>query len=229
MRRQFFFGTVFAAAMAVGLGAQSTSQSSYSQSDHGQSVTVTGCLQSADSFRGSSTGTTGTGSSAATTGTETGSTASSAGSMSSASADQFVLTNVSMGASPSTTTGEPPETPTGTTGSINGSALVLSAPSSTPRDWSTYLNHRVEIRGTLEKKESTPPEPSSANPTSTNPTSTNPTSTNPTGTSGSTSGTMTGSSASSSAYGSASQNIPGTMGTLRVSSIKDLGTTCSSK
>ena len=61
MKRNVVFGTIFSAALAVGVGAQSGStgsatQGSQSQNQQGQTVTVTGCLQNAD-MAGGSTGT----------------------------------------------------------------------------------------------------------------------------------------------------------------------------
>src|SRR5919107_1691940 len=60
MRREMLFGTVMAAALAIGASAQSTSPSSgQSQSDKSgrrEPVTGTGCLVSADSSGGGTAG-----------------------------------------------------------------------------------------------------------------------------------------------------------------------------
>ena len=148
MKRQFLFGTVLAAAMAVGVGAQTpdpaspqtppaspTSQSPTSQtppsspsmgqsSKAGQTVTLTGCVE-----RGSAGG--------ATAGT-TGATSPSAG------ASQFVLKNVAAGGGSSSSTA-------GTSGTTispswqNG--LALSAGS---EDLDKHVNHKVEIKGKVD-------------------------------------------------------------------------------
>src|SRR4029079_9847110 len=133
-----------------------------------------------------------------TAGSETsGSSAAPAGS--SPSAGQFKLNDVSMGSS-SHTSRTNASGATGRRRAASGNDLLLIASSSTSSDWSKYLNHRVEVRGTLESKESSSPSSPYGSPSS-NPTSTNPTSTNPTGTSGSAAGSMTGSSPSASSYG----------------------------
>jgi hypothetical protein len=149
MKRQFLFGTVLAAAMAVGVGAQTpdpaspqtppqspTAQSPTSQtppaspsmdkqsSKAGQTVTLTGCVE-----RGSAGG--------ATAGT-TGATSPSAG------ASQFVLKNVAPGGGASSSTA-------GTSGTTispswqNG--LNLSAGS---EDLDKHVNHKVEIKGKVD-------------------------------------------------------------------------------
>ena len=137
MKRQFLFGTVLAAAMAVGVGAQAPQTPPPSQtptptqaptssmdrsSGMGKSVTLTGCVAKA----GSSSSAAGT---AGTTG---------------ASASQFVLKNVAAGGSSASST-------TGTSGStLNPSwqnGLNLSAGS---EDLEKHLNKKVEIKGTVD-------------------------------------------------------------------------------
>ena len=137
MKRQFLFGTVLAAAMAVGVGAQTPQTPPPSQtptptqaptssmdrsSGMGKSVTLTGCVEKA----GSSSSAAGT---AGTTG---------------ASASQFVLKNVAAGGSSASST-------TGTSGStLNPSwqnGLNLSAGS---EDLEKHLNKKVEIKGTVD-------------------------------------------------------------------------------
>lgn len=248
MRRTFLFGTVFAAAMAVGVGAQSGSATQDRSADHQssreQNVTVTGCLQSADAWSGSSTGATGaaTGSTAGSaTGTTAGSTAgtTSSGSYGSSTATnpagaRFVLTNVSMnGRTGDTTSGSPTTTSgsqmsgqpgaTGTTGSFNGvnTALWLMAASTTD-DWSKYLNQRVEVKGMLmNNNPAASPYGSGGSATTTAPGSTT--------TSGATAGgspTGSASGAPGSMYGSQNQ---ASMGTLHVTSIKEVSGTCPSR
>src|SRR5205814_3923968 len=111
---------------------------------------------------------------------------------------------------------------TGTTGTVGTSesipsTLHLMASGNSSANWSRYLNHKVEVKGTLEHSmggsESYPTgnPPSSTTPPSTNPS--NPPSTNPTATEPSrTGGTMTGSDMGS---------------TFRVASIKEVSGTCS--
>ena len=134
MKRQFLFGTVLAAAMAVGVGAQTPADSAPAarprstqaptssmdrSSGMGKSVTLTGCVEKA----GSSSSAAGT---AGTTG---------------ASASQFVLKNVAAGGSSASST-------TGTSGStLNPSwqnGLNLSAGS---EDLEKHLNKRSKSRG----------------------------------------------------------------------------------
>jgi hypothetical protein len=139
MRRQFMFGIVLAAAMAVGVGAQSSSpqstppsqspnpQSAYPQSEKQSSkakdVTLTGCVQKADQ-------------SASTT---------AAGATTTAAADKFVLMNVAPAASAAGETA-------GTTGTASSASwangLKLSASASDDLD--KYVNHKVEIKGSIE-------------------------------------------------------------------------------
>ena len=156
MKRQLVFGTVMAAALTVGLGAQSTTPqypsptstpstsapSSPSQdpsqdragkrSDRGQMVTVTGCLQSSDTAVGAATGTTGAAAGAAG--------ASSAG---------FQLTDVMQ-----SSTDKSGATATGTAGTTAmasiPSKVQLTASGNSSANWSRYLNHKVEVKGTLE-------------------------------------------------------------------------------
>ncbi len=201
MRRTLLFGTVFAAAMAVSVGAQSGStqdrESQYGA--RGKTVTVTGCLQSAENSSGS-TSTTGSTAGSTTSGSMTGSTASSAyGSQKPAGAN-FVLKDVSMGnpSETSTTTSGA----TGTTGSTSAissfsSGLWLIASSST-ENWSKYLNHRVEVKGSLSENSSSSP-----------------------------STTASGSTTSSQTNPSSSYSAQSNMGTLNVTSIKEISGTCS--
>ena len=130
MSRQFMYGTVMAVAMTVGLGAQSPTPQSYPQDKpqstmeaKGKALTLEGCLQSGD--QASPTGTTGT-------------TTPSAKSM------QFVLKDATEGKAGATGTA-------GATGAASiPSTVDLKAGASTTANWSKYLNHKVEVKGTLE-------------------------------------------------------------------------------
>ena len=252
MRRTFLFGTVFAAAMAVGVGAQSGTTSQDRDSNREQNVTVTGCLKSADSWSaGSTAGSTAGTTSGSTSGSMTGSTnpSGSYGSTtaSNSSGARFVLTDVSMSdkdhtgdamsspnpatsasgattsasgatTSGSQTSGQPGAT--GTTGSFNGvnTAVWLMATGSTD-NWSKYLNHRVEVKGTLTNNNPSASTYGSGSGAAT-------TASGSTTTSGSTaSGSPTGSeSGATSSYGSQNQS---SMATLHVTSIKEVASTCS--
>ena len=211
MRRQFMYGTIMAVGLTVGLGAQSTPPQSYPQdkpqsptseqdkstAPRGQALTLVGCLQSGN--QSSSTAPTGT--------------AGTTPSTSSASSTQFVLKDATQSAS------EKPSA-TGTAGTTASSASIPSTislrASGSSADWSRYLNHKVEVKGTLDHSMGGM-NPSSTSPSSTNPSSTspaNPPSANPTGVESprSTGGTM-----------SSSDMGP----TFRVSSIKEVSGTCS--
>ena len=149
MKRQVIFGTVFSAALAVGVGAQSPGSTSGSQSASpqgpaasGQQVTVVGCLQGGDmaSSTGSSTsaGSAGsaTGSTAGAPPAGTAGTTGSSATGSSATADrsgaiaggQFVLTNaqVSTGSS-GATAGSTGATGATTAAGTSGTAAAGSA------------------------------------------------------------------------------------------------------
>jgi hypothetical protein len=145
MRRQFMFGIVLAAAMAVGVGAQSSSpqstppsqspnpQSAYPQSEKQSSkakdVTVTGCVQKADQAA-STTGTTGT---------------TAAGATTTAASDKFVLMNVAPAAAAAGETA-------GTTGSASSASWAngLKLSPSASDDLDKFVNHKVEIKGSIE-------------------------------------------------------------------------------
>ena len=164
------YGTAMAVAMTVGLGAQTPSPQQYPESSkpqstsqekgkspRGQELTLVGCLQSGDqSSSGAATGT-------------AGSTASNRGN------SKFVLSEVT-------------QSPTGKTGVETGAAGTAGAPSiptslqltasgNSSASWSKYLNHKVEVKGTLEHSMSgmesnptgNPPAANPANPPSTNP------------------------------------------------------------
>src|SRR5688500_14368417 len=116
MKRQIFFGTLLSTALAVGVGAQQTPPSSSStpgQSDRsGQTVTVTGCLQS------------GSGASGSTASSPTGAPAGQAGATSSSSG-QYILANATMG-SGSSATGTTGATPTPSAGASSSASTGKS-------------------------------------------------------------------------------------------------------
>ena len=167
--RNLWIGSVaaFALACSAGLAAQATTASpgtSGTQTAR-DTITVTGCLQAADSMGGATTGT-------------TGSTAPGTSSTTSRGSDRFMLTNARMGASaassttgtsgaaatttgsPATTTGSPATTAGAATGSTAGTTAGASAGAA--RTGSSYvldgsaselrghINHQVEIKGRLD-------------------------------------------------------------------------------
>jgi hypothetical protein len=148
MSRQFMLGTMFSAALAVTASAQSASQSPTEQQDKtgnrndaAQTVTLSGCLKSADD---SST-------------TAASPTANPDAATKPAAAGGFILADASpsTGAMASTTpspadnpAATPPTNPTGTTGST-GKSYRLSGSTS---DFSTLVGKRVEVKGTLQNR-----------------------------------------------------------------------------
>jgi hypothetical protein len=204
MKRQFVFGTVMAAALTVGLGAQSPtpqstpqtpSPSSYGSSqdrsrpDRGQAITLTGCLQSGD--MGGATGTSGAAGTAPKAGAASG------------SSDKFVLTEViQSSADKSGAAG----TAGATTSPTIPTKLNLMASGSSSANWSRYLNHKVEVKGTLGAES----KPSSAATTPTETPTTPPTNppANPAGAAGTMSSSDTGA-------------------TFNVTSIKEVSSSCS--
>ena len=148
MSRQFILGTMFSAALAVTASAQSASQSPTEQQDKtgnrndaAQTVTLSGCLKSADD---SST-------------TAASPTANPDAATKPAAAGGFILADASpsTGAMASTTpspadnpAATPPTNPTGTTGST-GKSYRLSGSTS---DFSTLVGKRVEVKGTLQNR-----------------------------------------------------------------------------
>ena len=204
------YGTAMAVAMTVGLAAQTPSPQQYPESSkpqstsqekgkstRGQELTLVGCLQSGDqSASGAATGT--------------------AGSTASLGNSKFVLSEVTQ--SPTSKTG----VETGAAGTAGAAAsiptrLQLTASGNSSASWSKYLNHKVEVKGTLEHSMSgmesnptaNPPAANPANPPSTNPATPPSANPQPSRTPG---GTMSGSD----------------MGpTLQVTSIKEVSGTCS--
>src|SRR5690349_6485284 len=95
MKRQYIFGTMLSIALAAGVAAQEPAvgarPSAQSGSDSPQTVTMTGCLQSASAAGSASS--TGTGSTTAgTAGTATSGTASAGATRSGG----YILTNAAM-------------------------------------------------------------------------------------------------------------------------------------
>ncbi len=184
MRTEFLFGAVMAAAVAVGASAQSTSPTSQNpnnqaptsqsptpqsptsqspasassdyQSSRGDTVTLTGCLASADTWKGGTAGASGTGATG-TTGSPTGTTGAPGSTSASRSSGSggFVLTDASMGASGGASSGgygtgaNPSATGTsGASSSADKDAYMLQGKDD---DLQKHVNHRVELRGKLDK------------------------------------------------------------------------------
>lgn len=151
MKRQIFFGTLLSTALAVGVGAQQTPPSSSStpgQSDRsGQTVTVTGCLQS------------GSGASGSTASSPTGAPAGQAGATSSSSG-QYILANATMGSGSSATgtTGATPSagaaTPSAGASSSASTGKSYKLVGGDSEDLKKYVNSKVEVTGTLDSKSS---------------------------------------------------------------------------
>ena len=132
MRRHLMFGTVFSAALAVAASAQTPAeQAGAAKSDSAQTITVSGCLRSAD---------------AKATGTAGSATAAPSASSGANRAGGFILTDVS----PSGTEAGAPATPTGTAGAAASSSekkgYRLSGSSS---ELSSLVGKRVEVTGSL--------------------------------------------------------------------------------
>jgi hypothetical protein len=160
MKRQFLFGSVFAAAMAVGLGAQgtgTTGQATGQTTDRsqGQTMTITGCLKKADEL--SRTGAAGA---TTATGTQTGAQTGSTAQRSTTDRDEFVLLrpagmtafNVRTG---TTQTGQTAQTQTGQTGQTAGTTGSTGAAAMGYRlvgsdNLEQHVNKQVEVRGTLD-------------------------------------------------------------------------------
>jgi hypothetical protein len=226
MKRQFVFGTVVAAALTVGLGAQSPSPQDYPQSSkpqstsqekgqrtgmqetgRGQMVTVVGCFQSGDATSGAAA--------TGTAGTVTGSGKPSRSMSERGTASTtFKLTEVRQSSTEKSGA-------TGTAGATGiasiPSTVQLMASGHSSANWSRYLNHRVEVKGTFESAlagtESSPGAAApGANPPSTTPPaafpSTPPSTANPAGS-------------------PSSMMSSGTGAALHVVSIKEISGTCS--
>jgi hypothetical protein len=157
MKRNILFGSVLAAALSVGLGAQaptgapqdptappssprpSPSAQAPSQKDDSSSkaITVTGCLQ-ADSA--SATGTSGAGAPGAPAG----------GAASSSKSESFILANASEGSGSSSGAGAAGGA-AGTAGSASkSSASQYKLTGGSKSDLTKYVNSKVEIKGKLD-------------------------------------------------------------------------------
>ena len=204
MKSKFVLGSVFSAVMAVGVSAQTTPPQTGSQdSQSNRQVTFTGCLQSADAARASGAGGA-AGSSSSATGT-TGAGAASAG-------GAFVLMNAKTGSGSATASSG-----TGSTGSTASGSSSPSSSSSgamariklegSQSDLQRYANSQVEVRGTLDSKMS--------------------------GSTGSTTGSAatgsaaTGSTATGSPAGATGSTSGQDMATLRVTSVRQIASSCS--
>jgi len=127
MRRHLMFGTVFSAALAVGAFAQTPAeQAGAAKSDSAPTITVSGCLRSADAK--------------ATAGSATA--APSAGAN---RAGGFILTDVSPSGTEAAGAAAP-ATPTGTAGAAEKKGYRLSGSSS---ELSSLVGKRVEVTGSL--------------------------------------------------------------------------------
>jgi hypothetical protein len=222
MKRQFIFGTMLSAALAMGVSAQQPDQdrarSGQSQSD--RTVTVTGCLQPAS--RPGSAGAT------------TGDTTSRQGQAGSSSA-QYILTDASMSGSASTGAAAG----TGTTGTAAGAATgagtgaATGAGASTPKSSSPdssktyrltggqsdqlqqYVNSQVEVTGRLvsqDDRRGTSGTGSAAGTGSTG--------------AGTGAGTGTGAGAGAGTGSSGSMAGGGNMQTLQVTSVRQVSSSC---
>ena len=159
MKRNILFGSVLAAALSVGLGAQaptgapqdpaappssprpapSAQAPSAKDDSSSKSVTVTGCLQ-ADSA--SATGTSGTAAPA-------GGGAAGGGAASSSKSESFILANASTGSGASGAAGAAGAA--GTTGSASSSsASQYKLMGGSKSDLTKYVNSKVEIKGKLD-------------------------------------------------------------------------------
>lgn len=138
MKRHMILGTVFSAALAVGVSAQSTGAQSGQQSSQKQSqsqqVTVTGCLKDAD-MAGGTAGTSGT------TGQATKPSRSEA---------KFMLTDARVTSGSTGTAGTSGTGRTGAAGTSMDNKFLLMG--GNQQDLKQYLNSEVEIRGTLQKQ-----------------------------------------------------------------------------
>src|SRR4051812_35429075 len=274
MKRSFVWSTCLAAALSVGLAAQSggsgtqgsgsqgsgsqgsSSRSKGSQGKGDQTVTVTGCVESAAQAGTSGTSGSTAGGSGASGSGGSGSTASGgsgSGSKSGSARGQYVLTNVSWGSGGSGSSGASGSggSGTGTTatsgsggsgsgagsGSGSGSSSASGSGSGdqimlTGSNLQQHVGHRVEIRGRMQNAGG-----SSMSGMSGGGSGTSGSGSSGSGTSGS--GTTSGSGSSASGSGSSASGGSGSSGssmgtgmamgggTLRVNSVRMLSSTCS--
>jgi len=140
----------------------------------GQTVTLTGCLASADTWKGGTSGAPATGATG-TTGSPTGATGAPGSTSASRSSGSggFVLTDASMGASGGSSSssygGGATTGAAGTSGASSAAGNDAYTLQGKDDDLQKHMNHRVEVRGTLDK--SSVADTSMTNPPSTGSTS----------------------------------------------------------
>lgn len=231
MKRTVLFGgtTAIALAMSGAAYAQSSSGASGTKSQSGaNTITVTGCLQPAESM-GGTTGTSGSGTS--------GTSGTSSSSARSGGSDKFMLSNASMssatgsrtpgatsgatsgGSTAGTSTGSSAGT-SGTSSGTSGSAMpgmnssagasyMLEGQASELRG---HVNHQVQITGRLDASSSSPHSGAGSTGSAAGGTSTG----------GTTSGT-------SGAAGTSKSNMADAHQTLHVESVRMIASSCSGK
>jgi hypothetical protein len=189
MKHQIVFATAFSAALAVGAAAQTgtgtATGAQTGQQDRPQPVTLTGCVQSG---------------SASSAGTAASGTTGAGATGSSSSAAHYILTNAASASS--TAAGS-----TGTSGTASGAAGSPIASSyrlmGRQDDLKKFLNAKVEVRGSIDKRGAT------SGPAS--------------GTAASGTGTGTGAPPTGTSASASDQNLP----IFRVTSVRKIADTCS--
>lgn len=211
MKSKIVLGSVFSAVMAVGVSAQTTPPQTGSQdSQSNRQVTFTGCLQSAEATRASGASGT-TGSSSSGTGT-TGAGAASAGSA-------FVLMNAKMGSGSGTASsgsGSTGSTASGSSSPSSSAAMARIKLEGSQSDLQKYANSQVEVRGTLDSKMS-----GSSGSTTGSAAAGSATGSSATGS------TASGSTATGSTAGATGSTSGQDMATLRVTSVRQIASSCS--
>ena len=135
MRRHLMFGTVFSAALAVAASAQTPAeQAGAAKSDSAQTITVSGCLRSAD---------------AKATGTAGSATAAPSTPSSSNRAGGFILTDISPSGTEAAAGAAAPATPTGTAGAGSSSEKKGYRLTGSSSELSSLVGKRVEVTGSL--------------------------------------------------------------------------------
>jgi hypothetical protein len=215
MKRTHLFGTMMACALAtvVGVGAQERPSATATDSDS-KNVVVTGCLKSDSAGAAGTAGTVGT----------TGSTATT-------SARGFIVTDAVVSNTSASTTGATATTPpsgstagTGATAGTSGTSTeakdgkTFTVVGGTPSELQTYVNSKVEIRGTLDEKAAH--SPSGATGTSGTPTTGTPTTGTPT------TGTPTTGAATTGSGSTMAGMSHGDHPKLRVTSVRQIAGSC---
>jgi hypothetical protein len=248
MSRQFVYGAVLATAMTVGLGAQSTTPQSYPQGDkpqpssqgtekgttrqrthdtgRGQMVTLVGCLESGSQSMTGTSGTSATNPSGTATGSSAGAASGSTANRGATSSD-FVLTNATQSSTAKSGTSATGTSGTAASTSSIPSTLHLMASGNSSANWSRYLNHRVEVKGTLDNSMGSSMS-DMANPSATTP-STNPSSTTPNANPSSTTPANPSTAGNQPPTGAATMSGSDMGAMFRVVSIKEVAGTCNSK